>query len=289
MTTVWIAGRSTATNELVAGALRERGVAAELVAPTRVGSRARRGDVVLGRLDVRPALDGVEDGIWELRRVEHSGARVLNAARALLACHDKLQTALRFAALGIPHPATAHVDDGSPPPALRFPVVVKPRFGSWGRDVALCESADELRRRLARLRDRGWFRRQGAIVQELVDAHGHDLRLVVAQGRVVGGIARVAAPGEWRTNVALGGMRARVDPPAAACALAVRAAAAVGGDVVGVDLLPRAGGGWVALEVNGAVDFTAEYSLGGEDVFDAVADAVGRDGSAAAPAAALLR
>ena len=47
------------------------------------------------------------------------------------------------------------------------------------------------------------------------------------------------------------------------------AAAAVDGDLVGIDLLPDERGRWVVLEVNGAVDFNALYALGG-DVFETV-------------------
>jgi RimK family alpha-L-glutamate ligase len=278
---VWIvAARSTLTTELLVGALHERGVRAQRVEPAKLSGLAGRADVVLGRVDVRGTLDGVEDGIWELRRVERRGIRVLNPAPSLLACHDKLQTALRLGRLGIPQPATAHVDWDTPPPRLEFPLVLKPRFGSWGRDVLLCESRRQLERCLRRLRDRTWFRRQGVLVQALVPPAGFDLRLVVAGWRVVGAIERVAAAGEWRTNIALGGSRRPASPTPEACALATLAAAAVGGDVVGVDLLPRANGDYVVLEVNGAVDFTAEYSLAGRDVFDEVARVVDWDATA---------
>ena len=71
---VWVvAEHSTLTNELLVGALHERGVRAQLVKPARLAGLARRGDLVLGRLDVRGTLDGVEDGIGELRRVERLG------------------------------------------------------------------------------------------------------------------------------------------------------------------------------------------------------------------------
>lgn len=87
----------------------------------------------------------------------------------------------------------------------------------------------------------------------------------------MGAIERVARPGEWRTNVDLGARRRPLEPSAGACELAIRAADAVKGDLVGVDLMPLPGGSYVVLEVNGAVDFTDEYSREGCDVFgDAV-------------------
>lgn len=213
----------------------------------------------------------MEDGLWALCRVEDRGTRVLNPAPSLLACHDKLQTAILLAQAGLPHPATRHVDDRGPGGRIVFPVVVKPRFGSWGRDVVLCQTERHLRQWLKRLRRRAWFRRQGALVQELVPPRGVDLRILVASGEVVGAIERVAAKGEWRTNIALGGSRRPVTPSPVTAALARTAAAAVGGDLVGVDLLPLSDGRYVVIEVNGAVDFTPDYSLGAEDVFEAVA------------------
>ena len=109
-----------------------------------------------------------------------------------------------LARAGVPHPATAHVPRRRRPRSIVPPYVVKPRFGSWGRDVFRCESDAELERLLAVAGGRPWFRALGAVVQELVGAGGRDLRLVVAGGAVVGAIERVAQPGEWRTNVALG-------------------------------------------------------------------------------------
>jgi glutathione synthase/RimK-type ligase-like ATP-grasp enzyme len=80
-------------------------------------------------------LDGVEPQIWELQRLEDVGIRLLNPTAALLSSHDKLATALLLHRAGIPHPATAHVDLGGNRASLDPPIVVKPRFGSWGRDV----------------------------------------------------------------------------------------------------------------------------------------------------------
>lgn len=209
---------------------------------------------------------GSSPGLSKLRRLEEGGVLLLNAPGALLACHDKLATALRLAQAGLPHPRTAHVDASSLVD-VSGPVVVKPRFGSWGEDVVLCRDRSELERHLRRIAERPWFVRQGALVQEFVPTNGRDLRLVVAGGHVVGAVERHAPPGEWRTNVSLGAARHPVVPPPEASAAAIAAARAAGADLVGVDLLPTTSG-FVVLELNGAVDFTAAYSLNGTDVFE---------------------
>lgn len=161
----------------------------------------------------------------------------------------------------------------APLPDVEPPVVLKPRFGSWGRDVVRCDTWEELDAALAGLRLRVWFNGTGGILQRLVTPCGFDLRIVVAGGRVVGAIKRVAPSGEWRTNIALGGHREPVLPPADACEIALAAADAIGGDLVGVDLLPADAGTWTVLEVNGAVDFTGAYSVG-DEVFSAVQGAL---------------
>lgn len=268
-----VAQRITPTNRRLVEAACERGEDARLLTPLEATRWLRPGDVALGRLDVLPTLDGVEPGLEALRRLAARAVDVRNGAATLLDAHDKLATALRLGAAGVTHPRTAHVDEHGQPD-LELPVVVKPRFGSWGRDVTVCRSRFGLRRALRQLHSRPWFRRQGALVQELVPPRGHDLRVLVARGEVVGAIQRVAAHGEWRTNVALGGERRSASPPPDARSLAVRAARAIGGDLVGIDLLPDGHGGWVVLEVNGAVDFTGEYGLDGDNVFERAIDAL---------------
>ena len=237
-----------------------------VLSPAEALRRLGPGDVALGRLDVLPSLDGVEPGLWALDRLAALGVTVLNERRTLVAAHDKLATATALAASSLPHPATVLLAPWLERPELEPPFVLKPRFGSWGEDVIRCDDEDGVERGLAILSTRAWYDATGALAQKLVAPRGYDLRLLVAGGRVIGAVKRIAAPGEWRTNVALGARREPVDPPDEARAIAIGAAAAVAGDLVGIDLLPSDLGTWVVLEVNGAVDFNSTYALG-DDVF----------------------
>jgi RimK family alpha-L-glutamate ligase len=239
-----------------------------VLSPAQALARLAPGDVALGRLDVLQTLDGVEPGLWALDRLAAIGVRVLNPRPMLVAAHDKLATAHALHAARVAHPRTVHVAPWLPLPELEPPLVLKPRFGSWGTDVLRCDTFEEIGRNLAEIWDRPWFEATGAIAQKLVAPRGYDLRVVVAGGRVVGAVKRVAAAGEWRTNVALGARREPVLPPQEACDVALAGARAIGADLVGVDLLPADAGTWVVLELNGAVDFTSVYSLD-DDVFTA--------------------
>lgn len=265
------------TNETSADlvdAWHDRGLRAELVPPLSLRAALHRGDSVLARLDVLPTLDGVEPGLLELLLLERAGFRVLNPAATLLGAHDKLRTTQMLTRARLPHPWTVRLAPGSEVPRLTAPVVLKPRFGSWGVDVFRCDTEEELERRLDEVRTRSWFRRHGALLQQLVTPCGFDLRVVVAGGTAVGAVERVAAPGEWRTNISLGGSRRPCVLSATASALAEAAAAAIGADLVGVDLLPT-DDGYVIVELNAAVEFDGDYSLPGADVYSDAAHALG--------------
>jgi RimK-like ATP-grasp domain len=263
-----VARNASSTNRGLLEAAATLGLDALVLPPEQAARRLRTGDVALGRLDVLPTLDGPEPGLATLRSLEEKGVLVLNRAgapRCARQAHDRAQ-ARRARASAPPHRSRRRG---------RRPVARVPRGG----EAALRELGsrrqrvpEPLRARTlpSRPRPQGLVSTPGALVQELVQPQGYDLRILVAAGEIVGAVRRVAARGEWRTNIALGGGRSAADPPAQACLLALGAAAALETDLVGVDLLPDGHGGWVALELNGAVDFTLDYSLDGESVFERV-------------------
>ena len=263
--------RHSATNEALVAAAHAWGLDSELLEPHTALTSLEPGDIALARLDVREGLDGIERGTGELERLAAGGVDVRNPPGALIVAHDKLLTARTLRLAGLPHPHTTLLDPALPTAVPELPVVLKPRFGSWGRDVERCTTAEELDAALVRLQRRPWFLEHGALAQELVDPRGWDLRLVVAGGRVVGAACRIARNGEWRTNAALGAQVEPVEPPPIAQALALAAARVARADLVGVDLLPTPNGGFLVLELNGAVDFRPVYAPDRDVFADAVA------------------
>jgi [lysine-biosynthesis-protein LysW]--L-2-aminoadipate ligase len=272
-----VAHRRSATNEALVAAARARGLDSELLEPRTALTSLEAGDVALARLDVREGLDGIERGTGELERLVAGGIDVRNPPGSLIVAHDKLLTARTLRLAGLPHPHTTLISPALPTAVPELPVVLKPRFGSWGRDVERCMTLRELEDALVWLQRKPWFREHGALAQELVEPRGWDLRLVVAGGRVVGAACRIARRGEWRTNAALGAQVEPVDPPPIARALALAAAQATHSDLVGVDLLPTPNGGFLVLELNGAVDFRPLYASG-RDVFSETVAALLEDG-----------
>src|SRR5262249_32951766 len=154
---------------------------------------------------------------------------------AVETCVDKYLAAARLEAAGLPVPPTVvcqHADAALDAFAvLGGDVVVKPLFGSEGRGmVRVCdpETAWRVFRTLERT--------QAVLYLQRFIAHpGWDLRVLVLGGRALAAMRRFANGG-WRTNVAQGGTAESVPPTAAEEDLAVRAAAAVGAPLAGVDL-----------------------------------------------------
>ena len=184
-----------------------------------------------------------------LHGLRECGVPVWNDARAIERCVDKSATSFLLARTGIPTPATWAVESREAACPIvrretaRGPLVLKPLFGSQGRGLRLIRSEDELP---AQDKIAGVYYLQRFVG---VDRDGfHDFRLLVSHGRVVAAMVRHAAT--WITNVKQGGKPVAAVPDAEMKDLALRAAAAVGADFAGVDIVYGADGRPTVLEVN---------------------------------------
>jgi tetrahydromethanopterin:alpha-L-glutamate ligase len=122
--------------------------------------------------------------------------------------------------------------------------VLKPLFGSHGRGLRLIKTPDELPPPGEAAGGVYYLQRFVGVERDGF----HDFRLLVSHGRVLAAMMRHSA--EWITNIKRGGRPVTVVANDDTRALAVLAAAAVGADFAGVDILYDRDGRPSVLEVN---------------------------------------
>lgn len=232
------------------------------------GLRSRRTeldqvDAVLARIIPSGSLEQIIFRVDALHRLEDRGIRVVNSPRAIERTVDKFWTSALLEQCGIPTPETIVCDD----PEEAFAgfralgdVIVKPLFGSMGLGMVRV-SDEEMAFRVFRT-----IEQIGGVyyLQRAIDHEGADIRAFVLGGRVLGAIERRS--NGWRTNLARGGAASPVALSPESSALAVRAAAAVGADYAGVDLLAGRDGTIYVLEVNGIPGWRGLQQATGLDV-----------------------
>lgn len=220
-------------------------------------------DLVLARIIPSGSLEQIIFRVDALHRLEDRGVPVVNSPRAIERTVDKFWTSTLLEQCGIPTPDTVVCDDAEAAfSAFRElgDVIVKPLFGSMG--LGMVRIADEeMAYRVFRTIDqiRGVY-----YLQRMIEHDGVDLRAFVIGGRLIGAIERRSQG--WRTNLARGGTAQSVRLTDSQRSLAVRAAAAVGADYAGIDLLMGRDGTTYVLEVNGIPGWKGLQQATGLDV-----------------------
>jgi len=213
-------------------------------------------DAVLVRGIAGGSFEQVTKRLGVLHALRELGIAVYNDARAIERSVDKSMTSLLLHAAGVPTPPTwateslaqaqrIAIREGAAGHAL----VLKPLFGSQGKGLRLVGRVAGVHHPLPDIE--GAY---GALayLQRFIpaqEAPGFDWRVLVVGGRAVTAMRRVSR--HWIHNVAQG---ARCEPAALTAdlaSLAEAAAAALGMDYAGVDLMPSRRGTQV-IEVNGA-------------------------------------
>lgn len=223
-------------------------------------------DGVLVRMMPPGSLEQVVFRMDALHRVAAAGVPVVNAPDAIEAAVDKYLALARLEAAGLTVPRTWVGEFANDALAafetLGCDVVVKPLFGSEGRGLSRISDFEIARRVFFTLE------RLGAVlyVQEYIHHPGHDWRVFVLDGQVLGAIRRHAPANDWRTNIAVGGRAEAVQPDNAVQRIAIAAARAIGARIAGVDILIDLRGELVVLEVNAVPGWRALAAATGIDV-----------------------
>jgi len=184
-----------------------------------------------------------------LHALREAGVPVANDARAIERCVDKSMTSFLLARAGIATPATWAVESHEAAAAIvrrevgAGPLVLKPLFGSQGRGLRLIRGEPDLPDPAA---VKGVYYLQRYVG---VERDGfRDFRLLVSRGRLITAMMRHST--SWITNVKRGGRPVAAVVDADMKTLALAAAAAVGADFVGIDIVHDADGRPTVLEVN---------------------------------------
>jgi glutamate--LysW ligase ArgX len=209
---------------------------------------------------------------------EASRVFTVNTAETIMLSGDKALTYARLASRGIPIPPTLYA--ATPEAAAEaaeetgYPVVVKPAVGSWGRLVARASSREKLEQLAALRQALPCAPQKTMLIQPLVDTGGSDIRCIVVAGELLGCMKRTASrSGEWRSNVALGARVEPLRPSSEIEDLAARAADAVNGYFVSIDIFETPEGPLVN-EVNGVPEFKGFIRATGVDPAEALSAAL---------------
>jgi tetrahydromethanopterin:alpha-L-glutamate ligase len=182
-----------------------------------------------------------------LHALDALGVPVWNSARAIERCVDKSMTSFLLARTGVPTPPTWAVQSAEQAAAIvereGAPLVLKPLFGSQGRGLRLVRGVADLPPP-AEIAGVYYLQRFVGIERQGF----HDFRVLVVRGHVVATMMRHAS--SWITNIKRGGKPVSAVADAIMKDLAIAAAAAVGADFAGVDIIHDAAGQAMVLEVN---------------------------------------
>jgi [lysine-biosynthesis-protein LysW]--L-2-aminoadipate ligase len=192
---------------------------------------------------------------------------VVNDPQTAAVCADKVRTSLALAEAGVPTPTTrvafseaAALDVAA---ELGYPCVLKPVVGSWGRLMAKLDSPSAAEAVFEHKATLGHYEHSVFYLQSFVDKPGRDVRVVAVDGDPVAAMTRSAD--DWLTNASRGAETEPFGLDDTVTDLVSRASAAVGGGLLGVDLMETGpnddvtgdGDGYVVHEVNHTVEFKA--------------------------------
>jgi [lysine-biosynthesis-protein LysW]--L-2-aminoadipate ligase len=210
---------------------------------------------------------------YTLRALERWGIPTLNSAAAVHLCDDKAENSLALEAAGIPTPRTLVAYDVES--AIRacevvgYPAVLKPVTGSWGRLLAKVNGPEQARTILEQKKHLGSFHHAVFYIQEYVAKPDRDIRAYVVGDRVLAASYRTAK--HWVTNAARGATSVPCPITPEIEELTLRACAAVGARLAGVDLI-ETGDGLEVIEVNTGGEFKGLMTTTDVDIAGAIVD-----------------
>lgn len=240
-----------------------------------IGTHSKKKDFLLGDVILQRSVSYYR-GLYLTASLEYLGFKVINRFEVGQTCGNKLITSIKLAENKIPSPKTQFAFSAeSGLESIKnngFPLVLKPIVGSWGRgiyplrDLETASMIIEMREEDDSPLSRIYY------IQEMVDRPPRDIRCIVVGDQAITAIYRYSSQSEWRTNVARGGKVELAPITKEIEDLALRAAKAVGGGILGVDMMEDKHHGLVVHEVNNTVEFRGAASVSNVDILSEMID-----------------
>jgi len=207
---------------------------------------------------------------------------VINKFEVANNCGNKMLTSLLLRKHNVPTPKTYF--SFSSDAALEtldkegYPLVIKPITGSWGRGVMALKDRDtadaivEVRELSDGPLDRIYY------LQEMVRRPPRDIRAITVGEQVIAAMYRTSAD-SFKTNIALGAEPIACEITKELDDVCVKASKAVGGGILGIDVMEDEKHGLVVHEINNTVEFkglakVAKLNIPKEMIEYAIASAI---------------
>ncbi len=210
-----------------------------------------------------------------LRLLESVGIPCINTSEVARICGDKILSSLALKEAGVAQPelriafteqsALAAIDE------IGFPAVLKPAVGSWGRLLSKVNDREAAESILEHKAILGSYHHSIFYIQKYVEKEGRDIRSFVVGDKCIAAIYRTSE--HWITNTALGGTATGCPVNDEIAEISLRAANAVGGGVVAVDLFETPGG-LLVNEVNYTMEFKNSIDTTGVNIPAKIVDYV---------------
>jgi len=224
---------------------------------TRFNTESKRSDYDFGDVVLERCVSYYR-GLHFTACLEFLDTPVINSFDVANMCGNKMITSMLLKKNNIPTPKTyfsftaesamEHFEK------VGYPLVIKPIIGSWGRSVMPIKDKDtadaiiENRQVTDGPQDRIYY------LQEMIDRPPRDIRVITVGDQPIAAMYRKSSGG-FKTNIALGADPEICEITKEMEEMAIKASKAMGGGILGIDMMEDEEKGIVVHEVNNTVEF----------------------------------
>lgn len=235
---------------------------------TNISTESKKSDFDFGDVVLERCVSYFR-GLHFTACLEFLDVPVLNRFEVANNCGNKMLTSLLLKKHNVPTPKTFFSFSSESAVATLdkqgYPLVIKPIIGSWGRGVMLLKDREtvdailEVREITDGPLDRIFY------LQEAVTRPPRDIRAIAVGDQIIAAMYRTSTGG-FKTNIALGAEPISCEITKELEDVCMKASKAVGGGILGIDLMEDEKKGLVVHEVNNTVEFKGLAKVAKRDI-----------------------